>query len=67
MKNVVVALIHLYQKKAPDRLHNACLYEPTCSNYMLLAIEKYGTVRGVIKGIKRILRCHPPNGGIDYP
>jgi putative component of membrane protein insertase Oxa1/YidC/SpoIIIJ protein YidD len=34
---------------------------------MILAIEKYGVVKGVIKGIRRILRCNYPNGGIDYP
>jgi putative component of membrane protein insertase Oxa1/YidC/SpoIIIJ protein YidD len=34
---------------------------------MLMAIDKYGVVRGVWKGINRILRCKYPNGGIDYP
>ena len=44
-----------------------CVFEPSCSEYMILAVNKYGLVRGVIKGIRRLLRCHPPNGGKDYP
>ena len=51
MKKKVIALIHLYQRKGPKSLHEACRFEPTCSNYMLLAIEKYGTLKGVAKGI----------------
>jgi putative component of membrane protein insertase Oxa1/YidC/SpoIIIJ protein YidD len=34
---------------------------------MILAVEKYGAFRGVLKGLSRIRRCHFPNGGIDYP
>jgi putative component of membrane protein insertase Oxa1/YidC/SpoIIIJ protein YidD len=34
---------------------------------MILAIKKYGIIKGIYKGIKRLLRCHSPNGGIDYP
>ncbi|NLC97278.1 MAG: membrane protein insertion efficiency factor YidD [Erysipelotrichaceae bacterium] len=67
MKLLIISLIRLYQKYGPKRLHDACLFEPTCSNYMLLAIEKYGVFKGTLKGLKRILRCHQPNGGVDYP
>lgn len=67
MKKLVTKCIYFYQKHAPKRLRESCLFIPTCSDYMLLAIEKYGLFRGVIKGINRICRCHPPNGGIDYP
>lgn len=67
MKKVIIKIIKFYQKKAPKKIRQACLYEPSCSNYMILAIEKYGTLKGVCKGIKRIIRCKPPNGGIDYP
>jgi putative component of membrane protein insertase Oxa1/YidC/SpoIIIJ protein YidD len=34
---------------------------------MLLAIEKYGLIKGIIKGLKRIWKCKYPNGGLDYP
>lgn len=67
MKKIVVRFIYFYQKHAPKRMREACRFIPTCSDYMLLAIEKYGLFRGVIKGICRICRCHPPNGGVDYP
>lgn len=66
-KKIIVDAIHVYQKCAPDRIREACVFTPTCSEYMLLAIDKYGTVRGVIKGIGRLLRCHYPNSGEDYP
>lgn len=67
MKNFVIALIHKYQDKAPESIRSVCLFEPTCSEYMIIAIEKYGTAKGVFLGIKRILRCKEPNGGVDYP
>ena len=65
MKKLIIKLIRLYQKQ-PKPL--ACRFEPTCSEYMILAIEKYGLLVGVAKGIWRILRCNPLGGhGIDYP
>ena len=66
-KKAIIWLVHLYQNKASDKTRLKCVFEPSCSEYMILAIEKYGLFRGVIKGIKRLLRCHPPNGGKDYP
>ncbi|MCS7317812.1 MAG: membrane protein insertion efficiency factor YidD [Candidatus Dojkabacteria bacterium] len=38
-----------------------CLHKPTCSEYMIQAIQKYGLVKGVLLGLNRILRCHPYN------
>ena len=66
-KKTIIWLILLYQKYAPERLRKSCVFEPTCSNYMLMAIDKYGLVKGLTKGIIRLIRCHPPNGGIDNP
>ena len=66
-KRAIIWSIHLYQNKASDKTRLRCVFEPSCSEYMIMAINKYGTVRGVIKGIKRLMRCHPPNGGKDYP
>lgn len=65
-KKVVIWFVHLYQHYAPDRVRLRCLFEPSCSEYMILAVNKYGVFRGVYKGVKRLLRCRPP-GGIDYP
>ena len=67
MQKIIVWLIQVYQKIAPDKLRLACVFEPSCSEYMLMAIEKYGSVKGVSKGIRRLLRCHYPNGGADNP
>ena len=47
-------------------LPSACRFQPTCSVYMIKAVEKYGVWRGVGKGLKRIGRCHPfHEGGLD--
>lgn len=66
-KRAVIWLVHLYQNKASDETRLKCLFEPSCSEYMILALEKYGLIRGLYKGIRRLLRCHYPNGGVDYP
>lgn len=66
-RKILVWSINVYQKYAPDDLRLACVFEPSCSEYMLMAINKYGVIYGVLKGIKRLLRCHYPNGGYDIP
>ena len=66
-KRALIWCVHLYQNKASDRTRLKCVYEPSCSEYMILAVNKYGFFRGLYKGIRRLLRCHPPNGGKDYP
>lgn len=67
VKKALIWCVHLYQNKASDETRLRCVFEPSCSEYMILAVNKYGFVRGVFKGIRRLLRCHPPNGGKDYP
>jgi len=67
MSNLLIRLIRVYQNLAPVTLRRSCRFEPSCSNYMILAIGKYGVLQGVCRGIQRILRCRVPNGGIDYP
>lgn len=67
MKKIIISLVRLYQKKAPYHIRSACRFEPTCSEYMILAVQRYGCFKGVLKGIRRLLRCKPPNGGVDYP
>ncbi|WP_078063762.1 membrane protein insertion efficiency factor YidD [Pseudodesulfovibrio indicus] len=66
MKKLVVLCIRRYQQ-TETALHARCRFEPTCSEFMILAIEKYGLVKGLLVGFKRLLRCRPPHGGIDYP
>lgn len=48
----------MYQR-TPTRAHYACVFVPTCSEYTKQAIEKYGSLKGVYKGVERILHCHP--------
>lgn len=66
-KRACIWLVHVYQHYAPDEVRLKCVFEPSCSEYMIKSIEKYGLFRGVYRGIKRLLRCHPPNGGKDEP
>ena len=65
-KKTVIWLVRLYQSKAPDEVRLRCAMEPSCSVYMILAVEKYGVVRGVYKGILRLFRCGNVTG-VDYP
>jgi len=66
-KRAIIWIVHVYQCLAPDAIRLRCVYEPSCSEYMIISVKKYGTIRGLWKGIKRLRRCHPPNYGIDYP
>jgi putative membrane protein insertion efficiency factor len=65
---VLVALIRVYQRTISPLLGPACRFYPSCSNYLVAALRKYGLIRGLAKGIWRVLRCHPWNaGGYDPP
>lgn len=66
-KYALIGLVLLYKAFAPLSMRDQCRFEPTCSTYMIMALKKYGALIGLIKGICRIARCHPPNGGVDYP
>ena len=66
-KRALIWMVHLYQNKASNETRLKCVFEPSCSEYMILAVNKYGLFRGFFKGVRRLLRCHPPNGGKDYP
>jgi hypothetical protein len=65
MKFIIVSLIRAYQCIVSPLLHPSCRYEPTCSQYMIDAVEKKGILRGCGLGIWRVLRCHP-FGGSGY-
>jgi uncharacterized protein len=63
---VLVAWIRAYQLALSPMLAPACRFEPTCSHYAILAIERHGAVRGGWLAVRRILRCHPFRpGGYD--
>lgn len=67
LKYFVIGVVLLYKAFAPMRIRECCRFEPSCSTYMIIAIKKYGFAIGLFKGIRRIFRCRPPNGGVDYP
>ena len=65
MKNIAIWLIKRYQK-IPGEWHNACKFQPTCSNYAIGVLQEFGFVKGSYLTIKRILKCNPWNkGGYD--
>lgn len=65
MKKLLIKLIRMYQNM-PIGTHNQCKYIPTCSEYAIKALEKYGVIKGLFKASFRILRCNPfSKGGID--
>ena len=60
LKLLFILPIRVYQYTLSPLLGvNKCRYDPTCSNYMIQAIEEWGVVQGLYLGTKRILRCHP--------
>lgn len=60
-------IIRIYQKMISPILPNACRYTPTCSEYGVQAIKKYGAWRGGWKALKRISSCHPWGGSGHDP
>ncbi|HJF18747.1 MAG TPA: membrane protein insertion efficiency factor YidD [Enterococcus columbae] len=67
MKKMAIYLVKLYQRFISPLFPPSCRYHPTCSNYMIQAIEVHGVLKGGLMGIARILRCHPlVKGGVDY-
>lgn len=63
---LAIAPIRWYQRAISPLLPPSCRYRPTCSQYTLTAVRRYGLIRGSWLGLKRILRCHPfRSGGYD--
>jgi hypothetical protein len=66
MKRLLLWLIRFYQRALSPHLPAACRYQPTCSQYALTAVERYGAFRGGWMAFLRILRCNPFfKGGYD--
>jgi putative component of membrane protein insertase Oxa1/YidC/SpoIIIJ protein YidD len=66
-KRILIGLVHIYQRYAPESRRRMCLFKPTCSEYAILALNKYGSIRGTIKTIDRLKRCKGGKYHIDYP
>ncbi len=66
MKHVLMAMVRFYRKFISPLRAPCCRFMPTCSQYALEALEKYGAVKGGWLALKRILRCNPLcKGGYD--
>ena len=66
MKKFVISAIRFYQREISPLSPPRCRYIPTCSQYALEAVEKYGAIKGTSLATKRILRCNPfHKGGYD--
>ena len=63
MRAILIWCVKAYQAIAPDEVRLRCVFTPSCSEYAIEALQKYGVVRGVPKIIKRLRRCHPPKIG----
>ncbi|MDE7211361.1 MAG: membrane protein insertion efficiency factor YidD [Lachnospiraceae bacterium] len=67
MKKVLIFFVRIYRKYiSPLKGRPSCRYFPTCSQYAIEALEKYGAIKGSYLAVRRILRCHPfRKGGYD--
>ena len=62
MKRLLIALVKFYRRYISPLKPPCCRYTPTCSQYALEAIEKYGALKGGWLALRRICRCHPWGG-----
>lgn len=66
MRNISLTALRIYKRWISPLLPSACRFHPTCSEYMMQAIEAHGFVRGLWMGLRRLSRCHPfHEGGFD--
>jgi putative membrane protein insertion efficiency factor len=63
---LALTTLRIYKRWVSPAIPSACRFYPTCSEYMMQAIERYGVLRGIGMGLRRLLRCHPfHQGGVD--
>ncbi|CAB1130276.1 membrane protein insertion efficiency factor [Candidatus Hydrogenisulfobacillus filiaventi] len=66
VKRLLIALVRFYQRFISPLTPPSCRYQPTCSQYAVEALTKYGAVKGTWLATARVLRCHPfHEGGYD--
>lgn len=66
MRELLIFLLRSYKRWLSPILPAACRFQPTCSEYMLQAIEQFGVREGARRGVVRLLKCHPfHSGGFD--
>ena len=59
MKRILIAILRFYRRYISPAFPGKCRFIPTCSEYGIEAIEKYGALKGGYLAVRRILRCHP--------
>ena len=59
MKKIIIFLIKAYQITLSPLLGSNCRFQPTCSQYMIEAINQHGVLKGLRLGLRRISKCHP--------
>ncbi len=65
---MLILAVRAYQLLLSPILGGQCRFEPSCSHYFIGAVQKYGALRGAVRGLLRICRCHPFHpGGYDPP
>lgn len=65
---LLIGIVRLYQIFLSPLVGQNCRFQPTCSRYFIGCVEKYGAIRGSLRGMVRICRCHPFHpGGYDPP
>ena len=68
IKKTILCAIKGYQVFISPFLRKSCRFYPSCSSYAYASVLNYGIIKGLGKGLKRILKCHPFNsGGVDLP
>jgi putative membrane protein insertion efficiency factor len=68
MAGLLIGLVRIYQVVLRPLLPPLCRFQPSCSEYFIAAVQKYGPVYGGWKGLRRLCRCHPWGGsGYDPP
>jgi len=66
MRALTLAILRTYKRWISPVLPSACRFHPTCSEYMIQAVERHGATQGVWMGLKRLAKCHPfHQGGFD--
>ncbi|HEY3743153.1 MAG TPA: membrane protein insertion efficiency factor YidD [Bryobacteraceae bacterium] len=63
MQALVLFLLRFYKRWISPMLPSACRFTPSCSEYMMEAVSKYGVLRGVWLGLRRLGKCHPFHAG----
>lgn len=67
MRKIIIGIIRFYQKFISPLKPPTCIYTPTCSEYTLQSVKKFGVIKGLFLGFKRVLRCNPMNEGGEDP